>query len=159
MGNKLIPRVKNILYLKSTIFYDKEQIIDCGQHLFQINVNCLIAKTKKVSLFFYLLTLSIKVSMHLASIQTDKHESFFPKQIQLYKYLCTFSISKKAFVSEELKIDPCLLLLLLLSRISRVRLCATLEKAAHQAPPSLGFSRQEHWSGLPFPSPTHASEK
>ena len=31
--------------------------------------------------------------------------------------------------------------------------------AAHQAPPSLGFSRQEHWSGLPFPSPTHQSEK
>ena len=26
---------------------------------------------------------------------------------------------------------------------------------AHQAPPSLGFSRQEHWSGLPFPSPVH----
>ena len=25
--------------------------------------------------------------------------------------------------------------------------------SAHQAPPSLGFSRQEHWSGLPFPSP------
>ena len=31
--------------------------------------------------------------------------------------------------------------------------------AAHQAPPSLGFSRQEHWSGLPFPSPMHQSEK
>ena len=30
--------------------------------------------------------------------------------------------------------------------------------AAHQAPPSLGFSRQEHWSGLPFPSPKHESE-
>ena len=28
--------------------------------------------------------------------------------------------------------------------------------AAHQAPPPLGFSRQEHWSGLPFPSPMHA---
>ena len=42
-----------------------------------------------------------------------------------------------------------LLLLLLLSRFSRVRLCATPETAAHQAPPSLGFSRQEHWSGLP----------
>jgi len=27
--------------------------------------------------------------------------------------------------------------------------------AAHQAPPSLVFSRQEHWSGLPFPSPMH----
>ena len=31
--------------------------------------------------------------------------------------------------------------------------------AAHQGPPSLGFSRQEHWSGLPFPSPMHESEK
>ena len=51
------------------------------------------------------------------------------------------------------------LLLLLLSRFSRVRLCATPQTAAHQAPPSLGFSRQEHWSGLPFPSPVHESEK
>ena len=52
-----------------------------------------------------------------------------------------------------------LLLLLLLSRFSRVQLCVTPEMAAHQAPPSLGFSRQEHWSGLPFPSPMHESEK
>ena len=44
-------------------------------------------------------------------------------------------------------------LLLLLRRFSRVRLCATPQTAAHQAPPSLGFSKQEHWSGLPFPSP------
>ena len=51
------------------------------------------------------------------------------------------------------------LLLLLLSHFSRVRLCATPETAAHQAPPTLGFSRQEHWSGLPFPSPMHESEK
>ena len=49
--------------------------------------------------------------------------------------------------------------LLLLSCFSRVRLCATPQTAAHQAPPSLGFSRQEHWSGLPFPSPMHESEK
>ena len=47
---------------------------------------------------------------------------------------------------------------LLLSCFSRLRLCATPEMAAHQAPPSLGFSRQEHWSGLPFPSPMHESE-
>ena len=52
-----------------------------------------------------------------------------------------------------------LALLLLLSRFSRVRLCVTPETAAHQALPSLGFSRQEHWSGLPFPSPMHESEK
>ena len=49
--------------------------------------------------------------------------------------------------------------LLLLSHFSRVRLCVTPETVAHQAPPSLGFSRQEHWSGLPFPSPMHESEK
>ena len=46
-----------------------------------------------------------------------------------------------------------LLLLLLLSRFSRVRLYATPKTAVHQATPSLGFSRQEHWSGLPLPSP------
>ena len=50
-------------------------------------------------------------------------------------------------------------MLLLLSRFSRVRLCATPWTAAHQALLSLGFSRQEHWSGLPFPSPMHDSEK
>ena len=37
--------------------------------------------------------------------------------------------------------------------------CANPYTAAHQAPPTLGFSRQEHWSGLPFPSPMHKSEK
>ena len=52
-----------------------------------------------------------------------------------------------------------LLLLLLLSRFSPVRLCATQSTAAHQASPSPGFSRQEHWSGLPFPSPMHESGK
>ena len=40
---------------------------------------------------------------------------------------------------------------------SRPTLCDPIE-AAHQAPPSLGFSRQEHWSGLPFPSPMRESE-
>ena len=52
--------------------------------------------------------------------------------------------------------------LLLLSRFSRVQLCATPLTAAHQAPLSLGFSRQEYWSGLSglsFPSPMHESEK
>ena len=48
--------------------------------------------------------------------------------------------------------------MLLLSRFNHVWLLATPWTAAHQAPPSLGFSRQEHWSGLPFPSPVHESE-
>ena len=46
------------------------------------------------------------------------------------------------------------MLLLLLSRFSRVRLLATPWTAAYQAPPSVGFSRQEYWSGVPLPSPT-----
>ena len=50
-------------------------------------------------------------------------------------------------------------LLLLLSRFSRVRLCATPWTAAYQPSLSMGFSRQEHWSGLPFPSPMHESGK
>ena len=41
----------------------------------------------------------------------------------------------------------------MLSRFSCVQLCATLWAAACQAPLSTGFSRQEYWSGLPFPSP------
>ena len=41
---------------------------------------------------------------------------------------------------------------------SCLTLCDPID-GSHQAPPSLGFSRQEHWSGLPFPSPMHESEK
>ena len=48
--------------------------------------------------------------------------------------------------------------LLLLSRFSCVQLCATPD-GSPPGSPSLGFSRQEHWSGLPFPSPMHESEK
>ena len=59
---------------------------------------------------------------------------------------------KKAFLSDECKE-------ILLSHFSRVRLCATPWTAVHQAPWSLEFSRQEHWRGLPSPSPMHESEK
>ena len=45
-----------------------------------------------------------------------------------------------------------------LSRFSRVQLCATLWTVAHQAPLSMGFSRQEYWSGLPFPPPEDLSD-
>ena len=46
--------------------------------------------------------------------------------------------------------------LLLLSPFSPVQLCVTPWTAAYQAPPSMGFSRQEYWSGLPLPSPVNA---
>ena len=41
----------------------------------------------------------------------------------------------------------------MLSYFSRVRLFATLWTVAYQAPLSIGFSRQEYWSGLPYPAP------
>ena len=52
----------------------------------------------------------------------------------------------------------CMLLLLLLSRFSCVQLCDPID-GSPPGSPSLGFSRQEHRSGLPFPSPMHENEK
>ena len=46
-----------------------------------------------------------------------------------------------------------LILLAAVKSLSHVRLLATPWTAAHQAPPSMGFSRQEYWSGVPLPSP------
>ena len=47
----------------------------------------------------------------------------------------------------------CIYMKVKVKSLSCVRLFATLWTAAHQARPSMGFSRQEYWSGLPFPSP------
>ena len=66
-------------------------------------------------------------------------------------------IRKERFcIMEDLPLLP---LLLLLSHFSCVPLCVTPQTEAHQAPPSLGSSRQEHRSELPFPSPMHENEK
>ena len=56
----------------------------------------------------------------------------------------------------EIRVKALFLLLLKWSEVnsvSRVRLFATPWTVAGQAPLSMGFSRQEYWSGLPFPSP------
>ena len=55
-----------------------------------------------------------------------------------------------SFLKKEAKVKVKLL--------SCVQLFATLWTVAHQAPPSMGFSRQEYWSGLPFPSPGDLSD-
>ena len=77
----------------------------------------------------------------------------------LYFYRLTMEYQKQKLRKVSyLPLHQKMLLLLLLSRFSRVQLCATPQMAAHQAHPSLGFSRQEHWSGLPLPFPVHESE-
>ena len=63
------------------------------------------------------------------------------------------------FINRAIREAHFLRLFVPLSRFSHVLLCVTPQTAAHQTPLSLGFSRQEHWSGLPFPSPMHESEK
>ena len=95
--------------------------------------------------------------------QCRKNEGMEPKQKEFPAVDVTGDRSKVRCCKEQYCIGTwnvrSVLLLLLLRRFSRVRLCATPETTTHQAPPSLGFSRQEHWSGLPFPSPMHESEK
>ena len=56
-------------------------------------------------------------------------------------------------LSIHLLIDILVVSMCMLSHFSCVWLFATLWTVAHQAPPSMGFSKQEYWSGLPFPSP------
>ena len=58
---------------------------------------------------------------------------------------------KLALFNARLEIKICMLLLLL-SRFIRVWLIVTPWTAAYQPPPSMGFSRQEYWSGVPLPS-------
>ena len=81
-------------------------------------------------------------SQHVCAICTKKTLSMASDSVNLWKAML------------HKQVLPCLLLLLLLSCFSRVRLLVTPRTAAHQAPPSMGFSRQEYWSGVPLPSPT-----
>ena len=89
----------------------------------------------------------------------DPNKSMCAGEISGSLLVLSQQILSTAQVSITLPLDTIACKLLLLSHFSRVQLCVTPEVAAHQAPPSLGFSRQEHWSGVPFPSPMHESEK
>ena len=57
--------------------------------------------------------------------------------------MCTLQMYTNSTFLQRVKVKP----------LSRVRLFVTPWAVAYQAPPSMGFSRQEYWSGLPFPSP------
>ena len=86
------------------------------------------------------------------------------KVTQLFTHSSRMTPNLVLFLQNDMPLIICsrcfyFALLLLLSHFSHVRLCVTPEMEAHQAPTSLGFSRQEHWSGMPFPSPMHESEK
>ena len=108
---------------------------------------------ESTSLFFFKICVNGAINLKINEIGSNNSEGNSVNVTNHYsvryrKTLCSF------FCLDKLN-RYCLLL----SRFSRVRLCVTPKRAAHQAPPSLGFSRQEHGSGLPFPSPMHESEK
>ena len=73
-------------------------------------------------------------------------------------YISVWQLRIQTLKPDSLGSDPSStiyhLLLLLLSHFSRVRLLATPWTATYQAPLSMGFSRQEYWSGVPLSSPT-----
>ena len=88
----------------------------------------------------------------------ERNRNFYLRQIEDYNSRVASQKALRSLYPLEVKakLNNSLrqrLLLLLLSRFSCVWLCATLWTAAYKAPPSMGFSRQEHWSGLPLPSP------
>ena len=74
----------------------------------------------------------------------NNNESFILTNIFL---VCLFA-SKSAVNSKHSKVSEWKV-----KSLSRVWLFATPWTVAYQAPPSIGFSRQEYWNGLPFPSP------
>ena len=78
------------------------------------------------------------VSLSLTAYLTQKT---FSLQSNIHANILNY----KSWASSQVKVVP--RLLLLLSHFSRVWLCATPWTAAHQAPPSMGFSRREYWSG------------
>ena len=67
---------------------------------------------------------------------------------------CSHEIKRRLLLGRKAMTNLLLLLLLLLlSRFNHVWLFVSPWTAAHQAPLSMGFSRQEYWSGVPSPSP------
>ena len=96
------------------------------------------------------------------NIDDTYFNTYLMSNLALLNLLCILTLSSTKLPMPLIIIEnpnENYLLLLLLSHFSHVQPCATPWTAAHQAPPSLGFSRQEHWSGLPFPSPMHESEE
>ena len=96
-----------------------------------------------------ILVLECKVKRALGSITTNKAGGGDGFPVELFQIL----------KDDAVKVLHCICLLLLLSCFSHVWLCVTPQTAAYKALPSLGFSRQEYWSWVPFPSPMHESEK
>ena len=86
----------------------------------------------------------LKCSDFTNSIQTSRNTTFS---------MCSHVLITSVFSGSMVVFGPCKC-----QPLSHVQLFATPQTAAHQAPLSMGFSRQEHWSGLPFSPPRDLSD-
>ena len=89
------------------------------------------------------LPLHCRANIHALNITPGHH--------LLYLFLCRTDPTVKVWVAEWRGV--CVCVYVCVKSLSHVRLLATPWTVARQAPLSMGFSRQEYWSGLPFPSP------
>ena len=121
----------------------------------------MLHRIKYVILKFHILEncgISLQIILYwiMCYLLLDIVTYFFLVVYNLFKYLCKFSLQT---------LDKILMWYTSLAAATAaaklLQSCPTLcdPLAAHQAPPSLGFSKQEHWSGFPFPSPVPESEK
>ena len=77
----------------------------------------------------------------------------------LSRFVTAFLPRSKCLLISWLRLPSTGIVKVKVKPLSRVHLFMTPWTLTHQAPPSLGFSRQEYWRALPFPSPVHESEK
>ena len=98
------------------------------------------------------MTFSGKTGSPIADL-TPKASWSHPRGYSFDIFHCCHLLVKNEFSSVEFAVGYSLTCMVLACMLSHVQLFVTPGTAAHQLPLSMGFSRQEHWSGLPFPSP------
>ena len=109
-------------------------------------------------------TLKSILQHHSSKASILRHSAFFTVQLS-HPYMTTgktIALSRRTFVGKVMSLHFNMLSASAAAAAKLLQSCPTLcdpRDGNPQAPPSLGFSRQEHWSGLPFPSPMHESEK
>ena len=130
-------------------------IINDVEHLFMciLAIYCLLWRNVHLDhppifwmgwLFFFILSyMSCLYILEINPFFVSSFANIFSHSKHYLFFLCmvSFPMQETKFNWSEVK------------SLSRVQLFATPWTVAHQAPPSMEFSRQEYWSGLPFPSP------
>ena len=160
--------IQNFLMESAIFFRLNLQLIFCSIEAYFIFFLLILSPFSFLLLCFLLSLISFTHQYHLSLSNTVSLSLFlFPfKTVSHFLYcILTFSVLLAAIFENSIwsmyqLISPfiyvffclCSLHLGCASSLSRVQLCETPWTVAHQTPLSLEFSRQEHWSGQPFPS-------